>query len=568
MTVGVRDDIAPNAAAIDLLVNLFGERRYEDLELTIQPLLRLYPNWLIGWKILSDTYMVQHKDARYPALQALELNINDPQEHCYYGLVLKSQGDLKGAMLAFRQAIALRPDYAAAYNNLAIVEKDMGDFDAAVVSYRRALALNPGYASCYSNLLFCLSHSENINTQALFAEHRQFASWYEAPLKAHWKKHSNLKGPAKILKVGFVSAAYREHSLTYFFEPVLTHLAQSPHLSLYAYCASALQDETSQRLQQKFHFWHNVDSLNDQMLAEKIRADGIDILVDLDGHTAGNRLLTFAMKPAPIQMTWLGYLATTGLTAMDYYLADACLLPARQFDRQFTEKIIQLPVNATFSPSLLAPSVNALPALRNGYLTFACFNRSSKITLSTVRMWCQILNAIPNAKMMLAGMASDGSYDNLLNWFMQNGIARERLILHPRTEMQAYLALHHQVDLCLDTFPSNGVTTTCHAAWMGVPTLCIEGDRLASRGAQALMTHLDLPLMIAANVQAYVTQACYFAEHLDELASLRQHLRERFNQSPLSKPKDLAASLEKVFRTTWKRWCAGKSVQPVYEDAY
>jgi predicted O-linked N-acetylglucosamine transferase (SPINDLY family) len=557
----------PNDSVVDALVNLFLAQNYNALEKELKALLDQHPKWLIGWKILSDTYMVQHKDARYPALQALELNINDPQEHCYYGLVLKSQGDLKGAVLAFRQAITLRSDYAAAYNNLAIVEKDMGDFDAAIMSYRRALELNPSYASCYSNLLFCLSHSESISTQALLAEHRQFASWYEAPLRAFWGKHANPKGPAKTLKVGFVSAAFREHSLTYFFEPVLTHLAQLPTLSLYAYCASSLQDAATQRLQEKFHFWHNVDSFDDQALADKIRTDGIDILVDLDGHTSGNRLLVFARKPAPIQMSWLGYLATTGLCAIDYYLADACLLPSNQFAWQFTEKIVQLPVNASFSPSPLAPAINALPALHNGYLTFACFNRSSKITSGVVALWCQILKVLPSSKMLLGGTANDDSYENLLTWFAQNGVMQERLIFYPRTDMQTYLTLHHEVDLCLDTFPSNGVTTTCHAAWMGVPTLCLEGDRLASRGAQALMAHLDLNNMIAADVESYVRQACYFADHLDELALLRHSLRERFNQSALSKPEDLALNLEKVFRQVWKRWCAGKSAQPILYSA-
>lgn len=554
----------PSDIVVDALINLFLAQNYDALEADLMQLLAQHPNWLIGWKILSDTYMVQHKDARIPALNALTLNINDPQEHCYYGLVLKSQDDLVGAAQAFKQATVLQPDYAAAYNNLGIVEKDMGDIQAGIASYHRALELNPSYASCYSNLLFCLSHAENISPQSLYEEHRQFAEWYEKPLKPLWKKHTNPQGPAKVLKIGFVSAALRDHSLTYFFEPVLRHLAQSTNLSLYAYCASALEDEATKRIKQQFRHWQNVDQLSEQALADKIRADGIDILVDLDGHTSGNRLLAFAMKPAPIQVSWLGYLATTGLVAMDYYLADGYLLPKNQFDSQFSEKLVHLPVNATFSPSAMSPEVSELPALKNGHFTFACFNRPNKITASVVRLWCQVLNALPQAKMLLGAMPSDGSYEVLITWFAQNGVGKDRLIFHPKRDMQSYLSLHHQVDVCLDTFPSNGVTTTCHAAYMGVPTLCLNGDRLASRGAQALMGHLGLNEFVADNEEAYINQACYLANHIDTLAQLRQTLRERFHQSNLAKPEVLALGLEQVFRQMWKRWCLHKSVVPIY----
>jgi predicted O-linked N-acetylglucosamine transferase (SPINDLY family) len=549
----------PNDSAVDALINLFLTQNYDALEADLMQLLEQHPHWLIGWKILSDSYMVQHKDARIPAFNALTLNINDPQEHCYYGLVLKSQSDLAGAAQAFKQAIVLQPDYASAYNNLGIVEKDMGDIQAGIDSYRRALELIPSYASCYSNLLFCLSHAENISPQALYEEHQLFAEQYEKPLKSHWKKHTNPKGPAKVLKVGFVSAAFRDHSLANFFEPVLKHLAQSAHLSLYAYCASALEDEVTKRIKQQFSHWLNVDQWSEQAFADRVRADGIDILVDLDGHTSGNCLLAFAMKPAPIQVSWLGYLATTGLSAMDYYMADCYLLPNHQFDQQFSEKVVQLPVNATFSPSSLSPEVNALPALSNDHLTFACFNRPNKITPSAVRLWCQVLNALPHAKMLLGAMPSEGSYEGLITWFAQNGVGEERLIFHPKSDMQTYLTLHHQVDLCLDTFPSNGVTTTCHAAYMGVPTLCLNGDRLASRGAQAIMGNLGLNQFVVESVEDYINQACHLATHLDVLGQVRQSLRERFNQSDLSKPETLALSLEQVFRQMWKRWCINKS---------
>lgn len=539
------------------LINLFAEQRYEEVANKILALVQHYPDWLVGWKILSDTLLVQRKDARLPALRALELNADDAKEHCYYGLVLKNQGDLKGAASAFEQAIKLKPDYAAAYNNLGIVKKDAGDVEAGIFNYRRALELNPGYANCYSNLLFCLSHSEKIDTKALFDEHCRFSKQYELPLKASWPKHANQHDPERRLQIGFVSADFREHSLAYFIEPILSHLSVSLNLSLHAYSNSSIEDSVTQCLRGKFKYWGKVDGLSDKALAKKIKEDGIDILVDLDGHTSGNRLLTFAMKPAPIQVSWLGYLATTGLTAMDYYLADSYLLPPGELDGQFTEKLVQLPANAPFMPSVVAPEVNKLPALKNGYITFACFNRPNKITPSVVRLWSTLLKALPGAKMLLGAMPQESSYDTISEWFALEGVARDRLIFHPRSSMRNYLKLHQEVDICLDTFPSNGVTTTCHAVWMGVPTLCLNGKSMASRGAMAVMNHVGLQDFVADDQDGFVKRGLYWANNPAALAEVRATLRERFNGSALGQPVLITEALENAFRTMWKTWCHG-----------
>lgn len=547
----------PSASVEDALIEMFSEQRYDEVESKILALVQQYPNWLVGWKILSDTLLVQRKDARLPALRALELNANDAKEHCYYGLVLKNQGDLKSAASAFEQAIKLKPDYAAAYNNLGIVNKDMGDVEAGVRNYRCALKLNPSYASCYSNLLFCLSHSEKIGTKALFAEHRKFSEQYERPLKPSLTTHSYSLDPERCLQIGFVSADFRDHALAYFIEPLLNYLSVSKNLTLHAYSNSSITDIVTQRLSEKFSCWHRVDGLSDELFADKIREDGIDILVDLDGHTAGNRLLTFAMRPAPVQVSWLGYLATTGLKAMDYYFADGYLLPPGRLDDQFAEKLVQLPANAPFTPSEMSAEVNVLPALTNGYMTFACFNRPNKISHNVIKLWSKLLHVLPQAKMLLGGMPQDGSYDNIIEWFALEGINLERLIFHSRSSIQNYLQLHHEVDICLDTFPSNGVTTTCHALWMGVPTLCIEGDRMASRGAMAVMRHVGLDNFVGLNEAEFLRQGLFWANSLEQLAEVRMSLRSRFEQSPLAQPEVIAEGLERAFRQMWHAWCNG-----------
>lgn len=553
------------------LAQLFSEQNYHKIEAILLTVLESEPDWLNGWKILSDTYLMQGKDARQPAGRALALNPQDATEHCYHGLVLRKQGDIAGAARSFQHAIAINPAYAAAYNNLGIAMKDLGEVQAGIAHYRQALQLNPDYASCYSNLLFCMAHAEEVSASQLYQEHRQFALRYEVPLQAAWQPHANTRDPGRLLHIGFVSADLREHSMAYFLEPLLQHLSQAPGLCLHAYANSALQDEVTLRLRAHFAHWQTVDTLSDSALTEQVRVDGIDILVDLSGHTSGNRLLTFARKPAPIQVSWLGYLSTTGLDSMDYYLGDRYMLPTELLARQFSEKLVQLPANAPFLPSPLSPPVHALPAINNGYLTFACFNRLNKMTASTVALWARLLQAVPTARMLLAGMPEDGSYDRLVQWFQQQGVVRERLLFHPRISMQDYLALHHQVDLCLDTMPSNGVTTTFHAAWMGVPTLSLAGSSLQSRGAMAVMSHLGLaardrqtadaeigPGFVAENEQTFVDMGVYWASQLPRLAQIRMEMRQRYQDSILAKPEVIAHGLEQAFRQMWQLYCEGQ----------
>jgi predicted O-linked N-acetylglucosamine transferase (SPINDLY family)/2-polyprenyl-3-methyl-5-hydroxy-6-metoxy-1,4-benzoquinol methylase len=541
------------------LLALFEQQQYAQMATELHTLLQQYPAWLSGWKMLSDVLMIQKKDARAAASKALALNKQSAEEHCYYGLVLKAQNELNAAADAFAQAIYLKPDYAAAYNNLGSVLKDLGEVDEAIKQFKQALRLQPHYADCFSNLLFCMTHAGHVDNEALLQSHAAYAALYEAPLKADWQPHSNTRDAARQLSVGFVSADLRAHSVAHFLLPVLPALAQDNTLQLFAYANYALEDEVTAEMRQYFKQWRVVSSMSDDALAETIRQDQIDILIDLSGHTSGNRLLTFATKPAPVQASWLGYLNTTGLMSIDYYLADSALLPAGQFDQQFTEQLVQLPVNAPFVPHPQAPAVNTLPALKNGYITFGCFNRPNKITQATVQQWAGVMQAYASSRMVLGGMAEAGACAHVQQWFAEAGISADRLSFYARTDMLSYLQQYHEVDICLDTFPSNGVTTTAHALWMGVPTLCVAGDRLASRGAMALMQHLGLNDYIAASPTHYVQQAAQVLSDLQALADLRATMRTRFTQSPLAQPAPLAQSLSQAMRQMWQRWCQGQA---------
>jgi predicted O-linked N-acetylglucosamine transferase (SPINDLY family) len=396
-----------------------------------------------------------------------------------------------------------------------------------------------------------------IDAEELYARHCRFGQLFEAPLRSHWPQHLNSREPERCLKIGFVSADLREHSLAMFIGPLLELWARYPKLSLHAYHNHSTNDKITEQLKHHFAHWQVVVDLPDADLADKIRADGIDILFDLSGHTAKHRLLTFARKPAPIQVSWMGYPGTTGLMAMDYYFCDRFHLQQSEFNAQFTEKIVYLPAGALFQQIYKTPPVNTLPSLKNGYITFGSFNRSNKLGRPVVTLWSQLLRALPSSRMLLGGMPKVGDFDWLIDWFAQEGISSERLSFYQRCNVEAYLDLHHEVDICLDTFPYGGGTTSCHALWMGVPTLTLAGQTLPSRVGACLQSHADLADFICHHEAEFIEKGLYWSNHLAELATIRAGLRERFKNSAMGQESVIAASVERALRIMWQRWCAG-----------
>jgi protein O-GlcNAc transferase len=579
----------PKIDEINQLVALFNSGKHTESEDQARLLTAQYPDSGTAWKTLGVFLQVQGKDA-IPALQkAAEFLPDDAEAHSNLGCALRNIGRINESVASCHRALQIKPDCAGAHINLgsAMIElgryndamtsclmalqikpdsatshinlgtamMGLGKLDEAVASYRRGLRIDPDCAYGHSNLLFCLSNQAASHTEVLFSEHLSFAKQFEAPLRANWPAHSNSRNPERCLRVGIVSGDLFKHAIASFIEPVLSHLAGIAQLSFHAYYNHTIQDAVSQRLQRYFAHWHPIAGLSDTALAEKIQADGIDILIDLSGHTARNRLLTFARKPAPVQVSWMGYPGTTGLAAMDYYLADRFFLPLGEFDNQFTEKIAHLPANAPFTPSEHAPPVNALPALGNGYVTFGSFNRLNKIGQSVIALWSQLLRALPGSKMVIAGMPEAEKDGMLIRWFAQEGIARERLDFHARMGMEAYLELHHQVDICLDTFPYNGGTTTLHALWMGVPTLTLAGNTAAGRPGACILGHVGLEAFIAHDAEDFMQKSLSLAGDLAELSNIRAGLRERFKQSAIGQPEVIAAGLERALRTMWQRWC-------------
>jgi len=487
--------------------------------------------------------------------RALAIRPNFAEAYINLGAALRDLGRSGEAGDCFRRALAIKPDSSEALSNLGIFLEESGQLDSAVECFRQALRIDPEHAAAHSNLLCCLNLSEAVDAPSLLAEHRRFAEQFEAPWRDNWKQHSNVRDPGRCLQIGFVSGDLRNHPIASFIEPVLAHLAGSPQLSMHAYSNHACVDEVTLRLSKHFVYWHPIFGVSDEALAQKIHADGIDILFDLSGHTGFNRLPCFARKPAPVQVSWMGFPCTTGLAAIDYYLADHFFLPPGQFDAQFTEKIVRLPASAPFLPSKDAPLVNALPALSNGFVTFGSFNRINKLSHAVVSLWAQLLRSLPDSRMLVGGMPENDGYDALIEWFAQEGINRERLDFHVRSNMAAYLEMHHQVDVCLDTFPFNGGTTTLNALWMGVPTLNLTGATAAGRSGATILGNVGLEAFVTSTKADFVQKGRYWAEHLAELAGIRSGLRIRFEQSAAGQPKLIAMALEHALRAMWQRWC-------------
>jgi predicted O-linked N-acetylglucosamine transferase (SPINDLY family) len=365
------------------------------------------------------------------------------------------------------------------------------------------------------------------------------------------------------LKLGFVSGDFYDHSVGTFLEPVLRTLVTSQELELHAYDTNPKRhnDTVAERLRRTFFRSSAVASLSDQELARKIHDDGIDILIDLSGHTANGRLPVFAHRPAPLQVSWLGYPGTTGLTAMDYYLADAGWLPPGRFDRQFTEKLVYLPDRWAFEVHAAAPSVGVLPALQSGALTFGSFHRPMKLNDEVLAMWSGVLRALPDSRLLLAGIPLTGSEQRLREKFAAHGILSDRLLIHDRCPMDRYLTLHHQVDLALDSLAYAGGTTTMQSLCMGVPTLTIEGATPQSRAGVGILANIGLDGFVARDAADFVARAEYWAAHFSELAAVRAGLRERLLGSAAGNPALIAGHLEQALRHMWRRWLGGQPAQ-------
>ncbi|MSR33199.1 MAG: tetratricopeptide repeat protein [Phycisphaerales bacterium] len=479
------------------------------------------------------------------------------------GKVHHTIGDIPEAITAYQRAIDIDPRQPQAHCNLANAQQMLGHLDEALKQFERAMVACPTSPILRTMYLCALNYLPSPDRQAIFAAHKKFGDLFEAPLRpqasvANANQHSDAQTGAatpRPLRIGYVSPDFKQHSVAHFIEPVLTAHDKSK-FEVFCYSNNFMSDEVTERIKSQCAHWRVIANQSDEVVAQQIRDDGIDILVDLAGHTPENRLMVFARKPAPVQVTWLGYPNTTGLTSMDYRITDALADPVGETESFHSEKLLRLPeCFSCFEPPRESPKVGALPALAAGHMTFGSFNNAQKMTPQVIALWSNILKRVPQSRLMLKYQGLDSPFMSALlrEQFSKHGIERDRLdILGKDISQHDHMNRYNQIDIGLDPFPYNGTTTTCDALWMGVPVITLAGINHVGRVGVSQMENLGLPELIARDGDDYVQIAARLAGDLEKLAAMRADLRERMMRSPLTNVARFTRYLEAAYQDMWR----------------
>lgn len=470
------------------------------------------------------------------------------------GNTLYSRGLMNDAAHHFQVVIEINPDLAVVHNNLGIIFQEQGLTDRAIAAYRRAIELDPSYNMAHSNLLRCLNFHPGMDNEHLFQAHQSFETLHGTCRRRDSSFSFAGRNPEKRLRIGYVSPDLGAHSVAYFVTALFPNHDRN-RFEVYCYSDRNREDSTTERIKEGVDVWRKTSGMDDESLFKLIRNDSIDILVDLAGHTGGNRLTVFAMKPAPIQVTWLGYPNTTGLTAMDYRIVDEVTDPPGEADRYHTETLVRLPNGfLCFDPPDNSPAVTPLPMLRNGFVTFGCFNALAKITDEAIELWSRILNRVPGSRILLKNkcLFDESTREGLMARFSVRGISGERVMMTPYTlTTQEHLSCYRHLDISLDTFPYNGTTTTCESLWMGVPVIGPMGNRHAARVTASVLLRLGLDGLVARNVDECVDLAVNLAGRSDLLEMLRGGIRERMRTSRLCDGNGFAEEMQRAYLAVW-----------------
>jgi predicted O-linked N-acetylglucosamine transferase (SPINDLY family) len=492
--------------------------------------------------------------------QAIQIVGDNPAYLNNLGNALQAQGKLDDAIARYTEALRLKPDYPDALNNLGTALQAQGKLDDAIARFTEALRLKPDYRGALSNLLFALNYTDTLTPDSLFAEHARLGAQFEG-MSSPGDMSIRHSDRGQRLRIGYVSPNFRKHSVAYFLEPLLRAHNKNA-VEVFCYAEVLRPDVVTERFKSLADGWLSTVGMSAENLSRRIREDGIDILVDLAGHTAENRLSVFTCKSAPVQVTWLGYPNTTGLRSIDYRLVDAVTDPEGEADALAVETLVRLTDGfLCYGPPDEAPKPAPLPCANGAAITFGSFNNPAKLSAMTLDAWAAILRQLPNARLLLKGepFADQVTRELFLDRFAQRGVATKRIELMawvPNTT--SHLSAYQQIDISLDPFPYNGATTTCEALWMGVPVVTLSGDRHAGRVGASILRRLNLDELVARDAKEYVQIAVNFVDQRDRLADLRRSLRPRMTASPLCNPPAFARYIEAAYRRMWEIWCAGK----------
>jgi protein O-GlcNAc transferase len=469
---------------------------------------------------------------------------------------LRAARRLDEAIDMYRQALRIKAGFALAHNNLGVALMDTGNVDEAVTCYRQALAIQPDFALARSNLVYALMFHPQDDGRPVVEEARAWQRQHADRLATTVKAHRNDRSPERALRIGYVSPDFRDHCQAFFMTPLLRHHDRE-RFKVVCYSSVLEPDAMTHRLRAHADEWRDIARTDDHAASQQVRDDGIDILVDLTMHMTNGRLPLFARKPAPIQVCWLAYPGTTGIKAMDYRITDPLLDPPELGADLYTEQSIRLPASFWCYDPLIegALEVGPLPASRNGYVTFGCQN-NFKVHDGVLALWSRVLRAVDGSRLLLLA-PSGRTRQKTVRAFESFGVDPTRIRFVGFRPRREYLEAYREIDVCLDTFPYNGHTTSLDAHWMGVPVVTYVGRTVVGRAGLSIATHLGLPELIAHSADDYVLRAVELSADLRQLATLRRGLRSRMEASPLMDAPRFARGLEAGYREMWRAWCTG-----------
>jgi predicted O-linked N-acetylglucosamine transferase (SPINDLY family) len=481
---------------------------------------------------------------------AIELDPSYAEAHNNLGVLRARRDRLKDAEAHYLKAIELDPDYAEPHTNLGNLLKDRGELDASIACHRRAIEIRPDLSQLHSNLLLTLHYHPAYSPADLLREHRAWAERHVAPLAAARRPHANGREPDRLLRVGFVSPDFREHPVARFILPLFRELDRR-QIEVHAYSDAASPDPVTGMVRRHVDHWRDVAALGDEKLAETVRADGIDILVDLAAHSGHNRMLTFARKPAPVQITYLAYCSTTGADAIDYRITDRFLDPPGE-EGHCTEASLHLPhcYWCYSAPPLGRPETNR----RAGPPTFGCLNNYAKVSDATLALWAQLLRRVPEAQLLLYAR-TEAHRERVHRALREVGVDESRAIFVGRQSLALYVETYRDIDVALDPFPYGGGTTSCDALWMGVPVVTLLGSTAVSRAGSTLLSNIGLERFVARSEAQYVERAAELIRDQNGLAELRRRLRRSIESSPVMNAAQFARDFEAALRYAWRSWC-------------
>src|SRR5258706_16067563 len=494
--------------------------------------------------------------------RAIEIKPDYAEAYCKLGNALQPVGDPYGALKVYYHAIKLAPHLLDIQLNMGNCFMSVGQHKRGVQLYQMAIDIAESskitYIEAHNALLFAKDLMQEQTLEGCQAERKKWNEKFAAHLRED-RPHLNDPDPERGLRIGYVSADFREHSAARSFGAVILNHDRA-QFELFAYNNSEHpEDGYSQQFKRAVDHWVNTGKMKDQEFSDRVRADKIDILVDLSGHTGGNRLLSFARKPAPIQCTGWGYANGTGLPAMDGFFADRVIVPEQE-QHLYTEKILYLPCVVSGHWAEKFPVVNELPASVRGNITFGSLNRFAKVTEDTMRLWARVLSAVPNSVMVLkSGELTEEAYRvRVRQFFSALGIVETRLMLVGGSVWSEHMGVYDEIDICLDTFPHGGGVTSLEALMMGCPVLTLRWPTIPGRLTASILTALGMTEWIAESQDDYVAQAVEYSNDLSKLAALRQGLRARFLASPIGDGPAYSRAVEGHYREMWREWCATK----------